>query len=177
MPNTLNNTGVDPATAYMWEPAATSAQSLAFTGATAPPVTNMTIVQRFATPGVPSGAGTVADLWMVGGQNNPRQWQLVTYTCTAGALSAAAVLNICDAVGASGASSNSSGEILASVQQGLSGGIQGSYGGTYPWIRFSNTLGTPANGNTVADLVMPGGRNNSAAWYVVVYTVTGGVLS
>ena len=116
------------------------------------------------------GAGTVADLFMVGGQQNPRQWQMVNYTATGSVLSAANALTYCDVT-----PPGSSGEIAGSILPTASGGLQGTYGG-HPWIRFASGY-SPANGLNVMDLVMTGGRNDSERWSVVVYTVTGGVLS
>jgi hypothetical protein len=55
------------------------------------------------------------------------------------------------------------------------GGLQGTYG-NHPWIRFASNF-APANGLNVVDLVMVGGRNDMDRWGVIVYTVTGGVLS
>lgn len=45
-----------------------------------------------------------------------------------------------------------------------------------PFYRFQPTASL-ANGNNVVDLVMPGGPNHAQTWYVVVYTVAGGVLT
>lgn len=140
-----------------------------FTGASTPPLgANSTL--RFATNFAPSGAGTVADLFIVGGYHNPRQWQMVNYTATGTVLSAANPLTFCDF-----SPPGSQGEIVCSILNSASGGLQGTYGGA-PWIRFATNF-APANGINVMDLVMTGGRNDPDRWAVVVYTVTGGVLS
>ena len=44
-------------------------------------------VVRFATSFAPANGSNVADLYMVGGEQNRAQWQLVIYTVTGGALS------------------------------------------------------------------------------------------
>jgi hypothetical protein len=140
-----------------------------FTGGSTPPLNTNTIV-RFATSFAPSGAGTVADLFLVGGLHNPRQWSMVNYTATGTVLSAANPLTFCDfsPVG-------SSGELVGTILNSAAGGLQGTYGGA-PWIRFATSY-APANGLNVMDLVMTGGRNDQDRWSVVVYTVTAGVLS
>lgn len=43
-------------------------------------------------------------------------------------------------------------------------------------MRFCTSF-SPANGSTVADLCMWGGDNTKQNWTLVLYTVTGGVLS
>lgn len=174
MPNTLNYSGMEA-------PAADGTQTniapalLALTGASVFPVPQGAVASyRFAsafTP--PNGAGQVVDLWMIGGLNNPRQWQMVTYTNTAGVLSApqTLILNDVSPAGSSGTTIGTAPALLA-----LTGGIQGTYPAGTPWYRFATAF-TPANGQTVADLVMVGGPGGSERWYVVTYTNTAGVLS
>ncbi len=174
MPNTLNYSGMEPTTADGTETCIAPAM-LTLTGASAAPSSGaaaMTLM-RFADGLTPSnGAGKVADLWMIGGYANPGLWQMVTYTNTSGALSAAATLTLsgCEPAGSAGQLVGQAPALLA-----LTGGVQGTYGSAQ-WFRFATAF-TPANGQTVADLVMPGGTHNSERWYVVVYTNTGGVLS
>ena len=45
-----------------------------------------------------------------------------------------------------------------------------------PWVRFQPSA-VLVNTNNVVDLVMPAGPANPQSWYVVVYTVAGGVLT
>jgi len=172
MPNTCSTSGVAPISADGDE-VALSPALIALTGGATQPLGAVSWM-RFATSNAPSGAGTVADLFMLGGVQNPGQWQLVTYTCTAGALSAAATLSNSDCTPANSASGTMIGQAPALLA--LSGGVQGTYSAGVPWFRFATSF-SPANGQTVADLVMIGGLNDRDRWQVVIYTVTGGVLS
>lgn len=47
---------------------------------------------------------------------------------------------------------------------------------SWPVVRFCTSF-APANGSNVADLYMVGGKDQTAEWQLVIYTVTGGALS
>ena len=51
-----------------------------------------------------------------------------------------------------------------------------SIGTSCPVVRFATSF-APSNGSNVADLYMVGGKDNTATWQLVIYTVTGGALS
>jgi hypothetical protein len=52
-----------------------------------------------------------------------------------------------------------------------SGGTNSTYGA--PWIRLQKNTAL-ANNDNVVDLIMPGGPNNPATWYCIVYTYSTG---
>ena len=157
MANTCAYNNPFPATADGDEPS-NAPFLLTLTGANAPPnIQSAYSLRRFATSFAPSGAGSVVDLYTIGGTRNQNQWQMITYTCTGTVLSAPQLL-----IYNSFAPFGASGDVTATILASSVGGLQGTYG-NQGWIRFATNF-APANGNTVADLVMPGGYDNSSRW-------------
>lgn len=67
--------------------AALTAVPLAFLSTANATNQGMYSIMRFATTFAPANGSNVADLVMLGGDNNKSEWQLILYTVTAGALS------------------------------------------------------------------------------------------
>lgn len=65
---------------------------------------------------------------------------------------------------------------LTAVPPAYTNSENANLGGVPEHMRFTTTF-SPANGTTVADLVMWGGPQCKAQWQIVLYTVTGGALS
>ena len=132
-------------------------------------------------------ANLVANLNMCGGKDATTSWYINLWTIGSGQIPADSAATSLFFFGPNSPCPGSGTDCLTSATTPtLTGGFQPIYlsnstaatvnGGTIPWVRFAQNTGT-GNGTSVVDLVMSGGKDASAGWYMVVYSVSGGVLT
>ena len=144
---------------------------------------------RFYPAGGFANAAFTADLVMPGGKEASCSWYINLYTIAGGLIPALPPTSVLFMAGPLGGGLGNGTDCWTSSTAGtLASGFQPIYtangggasnvgnGGTIPSLRFVTNSGA-VNGQNVVDLVLPGGKEASASWYLVVYAFSGGFLT